>query len=134
MNKLAALRLYFHHSETIEHRNLWHRISRPSLASHLMKSAYRKGIEQVLVHHVHAGYLRGGKPQHRHIEQVDPKLPHCMELVDIESKLRAFWDDHAHQFRNVRALFLPCVAAAELTSCDLRDTERAAGWQADALG
>lgn len=113
MNKLTALRLYFHHAEKAKHERLWHRIARPTLASHLMKSAHSKGIEQVLVHHVHSGYLRGGKPQHRHVEHVNPHLPHCIELIDIESKLRAFWADHAHQFTNVRALFMPCEAAVE---------------------
>lgn len=116
MNKLTALRLYFHHAEKVEHMSLWHRLTRPSMASHVLKSAHSKGIEQVLVHQVHGGYLRGGKPQLRHIEHVHPHLPHCIELIDIESKLRAFWDDHAHQFKNVRALFLPCEVAPEAAS------------------
>jgi len=116
MNKLAALRLYFHHAEKVAHKSFWHRLTRPSVALHVMKSAHSKGIEQVLVHHVHGGYLPGGKPKLRHVEHVHPHLPHCIELIDIESKLRAFWDDHAHQLTNVRALFLPCELATEPTS------------------
>ncbi|MBM7128723.1 DUF190 domain-containing protein [Dyella mobilis] len=113
MNKLVALRLYFHHAEKVQHERFWHHFTRPSLASHLMKSAHSKGIEQVLMHQVHGGYLAGGKPQLHHVEHPHPHLPHCIELIDIESKLRAFLDDHAHQFKNVRALFLPCEPVAE---------------------
>lgn len=105
---LVALRLYFHHAEKVAHSGFWHRLIRPSIASHVIKCAHRQGIEQVLVHHVHGGYLRGGKPTLRHVEHVHPRLPHCIELVDSRNKLQAFWTDHAHQLTNVRALFLPC--------------------------
>lgn len=111
MHNFTALRLYFHHAEKIEHRNFWHRLTRPSIASHVLKSAHQQGIEQVLVHQVHGGYLRGGKPRLQHVEYVHPHLPHCIELIDLESKLRAFWANHAHQLSNVRAFFLPCEAA-----------------------
>ena len=113
MTQLVALRLYFRHGETIEHKSFWQRLARPSVASHVLKSAHSKGIEQVLVHHVHAGYLPGGKPRLRHVEHIHPHLPHCIELIDIESKLRSFWNDHAHQLTNVRALFLPCEPAVQ---------------------
>lgn len=108
MNKLVALRLYFHHGDKVERERFWHHVTRPSLASHLIRSAHRNGIEQVLVHQVHGGYLPGGMPKLRHVEHVHPRLPHCIELIDIESKLRSFWLGHAHQFKQVRALFLPC--------------------------
>lgn len=113
MNELVALRLYFHQAEKVEHKSFWHRFTRPSLASHVIKSANSRGIEQVLVHHVHGGYLPGGKPTLRHVEYLHPHLPHCIELIDIESKLRTFLHDHAHQLKNARALFLPCEPAVD---------------------
>ena len=112
MHKLTALRLYFHHSARIEPRSLWHRLSLPTVTSHLVKHAHDLGIAQVVVHHVQSGYLEGDKPRHRHVEHAHHKLPHCIELIDVESKLRAFWQSHEPQLRNVRALFLPCEAAS----------------------
>jgi PII-like signaling protein len=113
MNKITALRLYFHHSATIEPRTLLHKFSPPTVASHVVKKAHADGIEQVLVHHVQSGYLAGDKkPRHRHVEHNHSRLPHCIELIDIESKLRAFWDNHAEQLKNVRALFIPCEVPA----------------------
>ncbi|WP_109126348.1 DUF190 domain-containing protein [Dyella sp. C11] len=109
--KLTALRLYFHHAATVEPSTFWHRLSKPTVASHLLKNAHREGIEQVLVHQVHSGYLAGDKPQLRHVEHVHPRLPHCIELVDIEHKLRDFWANHCAHLDNVRALFMPCEAA-----------------------
>jgi len=112
MSKITALRLYFHHSATIEPKTFLQKLSATTVASHVMKNAHEHGIEQVLVHHVQSGYLPGDKPQHRNVEHYHPRLPHCIELIDIESKLRAFWESHGPQLKNVRALFIPCEVAA----------------------
>ncbi|MGN6228909.1 MAG: DUF190 domain-containing protein [Dyella sp.] len=112
MNKLAALRLYFHHSAKLEPRSVWDRLNARSLADHVLKTAHREGIEQVLVHHVQSGYLAGDKPRVRHMEAAHPRLPHCIELVDLESKLRHFWESHGTPLKEVRALFMPCEAAS----------------------
>ncbi|MBR8372991.1 MULTISPECIES: DUF190 domain-containing protein [Burkholderia cepacia complex] len=111
MTKLTALRLYFHHSAKAHPTRLWHRFSRPSLAHHLLRHAKRAGIEQAVLHRVHAGYLGGDRLHHNHAEHVHHRFPHCIELIDREHKLRDFWQAHGNGLQNVRAIFMPCEAA-----------------------
>ncbi|MGN6738999.1 DUF190 domain-containing protein [Dyella sp.] len=110
MNNLAALRLYFHQSARLEPRTVWDRLNARSVADHVLKNAHLEGIGQVLVHQVHSGYLAGDKPSVRHIEGAHPRLPHCIELIDLESTLREFWAKHGTLLKEVRALFMPCEA------------------------
>ncbi|NIE83040.1 MULTISPECIES: DUF190 domain-containing protein [unclassified Burkholderia] len=115
MSKLISLRLYFHHAERAHAHHVpkrfWHRLARPSLAHHLLERAKRAGIEQAVLHRVHAGYLNGDRLHHEHAELVHHRFPHCIELIDLESKLREFWRTHGTGLKNVRAVFLPCEAA-----------------------
>ncbi|WP_155638035.1 DUF190 domain-containing protein [Burkholderia pseudomultivorans] len=119
MTKLTALRLYFHHSAKAHPTRLWHRISRPSLAHHLLRHAKRAGIEQAVFHRVHAGYLGGDRLHHSHAEHVHHRFPHCIELIDREHKLRDFWHAHGRDLQNVRAIFMPCEPAGNLDQSSL---------------
>ena len=112
MTNLISLRLYFHHSEKAEPTRFWHRVTRPTLASHLLHHAKKAGIEQALMHRVHAGYLKGDRLHHHHVEHSHHRLPHCIELIDLEAKVRAFWHAHGTGLSNVRAVFLPCEVPA----------------------
>lgn len=114
MSRLISLRLYFHHSEraNAQHpKRFWQRLTRPSLARHLLNQAKRAGIEQAVLHRVHAGYLNGDWLHHEHVEAAHHRFPHCIELIDLESKVRAFWSTHGQGLQNVRAVFLPCEKA-----------------------
>lgn len=114
MSRLISLRLYFHHSERVHAshaRGFWRRLVRPSLARHLLDRARSAGIEQAVLHRVHAGYLRGDRVHHEHVEAPHHRFPHCIELIDIESKVRTFWRTHGKTLPHVRAVFLPCEAA-----------------------
>lgn len=114
MSKLISLRLYFHHSERAhaQHpKRFWQRLTRPSLARHLLSHAKLAGIEQAVLHRVHAGYLNGDRLHHEHVEAAHHRFPHCIELIDLESKVRAFWGTHGKGLQNVRAVFLPCEGA-----------------------
>ena len=110
---LIALRLYFPHSARVVHSRMWHHINRPALATHLLTLARRESIGQALLHHVEAGYLSGDTHvRHRHVEHSHKKLPQCLELIDTESKIRAFWAAHRHELADVSAMFfLPCEEA-----------------------
>lgn len=112
MSTLISLRLYFHHAERAHATRFWHRLVRPSLARHLLQHARAAGIEQAVLHRVHAGYLRGDRVRHEHVETAHHRLPHCIELIDFEAKVRAFWHAHGKGLHNVRAIFLPCEGAA----------------------
>lgn len=115
MSKLISLRLYFHHSERVHAHHttrFWHRLTRPTLARHLLNHAKRAGIEQAVLHRVHAGYLNGDRLHHEHVEAAHHRFPHCIELIDLESKVREFWGTHGKGLQNVRAVFLPCEGAA----------------------
>lgn len=111
MSKLISLRLYFHHSERARPTRLWHRLVRPSLAGHLLNHAKHAGIEQAVMHQVRAGFLRGDKLHHEHVELAHHRFPHCIELIDMEAKLKDFWKSHVKGLTNVRAVFLPCENA-----------------------
>lgn len=115
MSKLISLRLYFHHSERAHARHparFWQRVTRQSLARQLLSHANRAGIEQAVLHRVHAGYLNGDRLHHEHVEATHHRFPHCIELIDLESKVRAFWAAHGTELKNVRAVFLPCEVAS----------------------
>jgi PII-like signaling protein len=106
---MMVLRLYFPHAARVAHSRLWHHLSRPSLANHLLHLAKKDGIDQALVHHVDAGYLHGDtRIRHRHVEHSHRNLPQCLELIDTEATLRAFCKTHRHQLALARVLLLPC--------------------------
>ncbi|QIE29582.1 DUF190 domain-containing protein [Caballeronia sp. SBC2] len=91
MHKLLTLRLYFPHAARASHSRLWHHVSRPSLATHLLRLARRHGIDQATLLHVEAGYLQGdGRIRHRHVEMNHTRLPQCIELIDVEEKVRFY--------------------------------------------
>ena len=109
MPKLMALRFYFPHSARASHSRLWHHLSRPALAAHLLKLARRHGISQATLIHVEAGYLQGDiRVRQRHVELTHTRLPQCLELIDAEETIRAFVDAHQNELANVRVLLLPC--------------------------
>jgi PII-like signaling protein len=111
MTRLISLRLYFHHSEKAHPTRFWHKLARPSLAAHLLRHAKSAGIEQALLHRVHAGYLNGDRLHHAHFETAHRRFPHCIELIDLEAKVRDFWHVHGKGLDNVRAVFMPCEVA-----------------------
>jgi L-rhamnose isomerase len=39
------------------------------------------------------------------------RFPHCLELIDLEQKVRDFWKTHGKEMKTVRAVFLPCETA-----------------------
>lgn len=113
MSTVMALRLYFHRSEKALPTRKLHHIFKPSLASYLLRHAAQDGIEQVLMHSVHAGYLKGKRLVHHHVETAHSHMPQCIEMIDRESKLRSFLRHHASHLTGVRAVFLPCEVALE---------------------
>ena len=108
MSPVVSLRLYFHRSENALPTRRLHRIFKPSLASYLLRHATADGIEQVLMHQVHAGYLKGKRLAHEHLETAHAHLPQCIEMIDREQKLRDFLQHHAAHLLSVRAVFMPC--------------------------
>jgi PII-like signaling protein len=110
-HKTFALRLYFHRSATVKPTRRLHRFFKPALSTHLLRSASQAGIQQAVFHSVHGGYLPGGKLRFNHLESSHAEVPHCIELIDVEHKLREFWHRHAEHMAHVRAIFLPCETA-----------------------
>lgn len=108
MGKIMSLRLYFHHAAKTKRPSGWRSIFSPTLARHLLTHASKAGIEQAILHRVHAGYLKGGRLRHHHIDATHLQLPHCLELIDLESKLRRFLAHQADHLGEVKAVFLPC--------------------------
>ncbi|SHI06272.1 DUF190 domain-containing protein [Pollutimonas bauzanensis] len=106
MSNIVALRFYFQSAEKALPSRKLHRFFRPSLASHLLRHAAREGIEQVIFHQVHAGYLKGQRMSARHVETIHPSHPHCIELIDIEEKLRDFLRRHEHHLAQARVIFM----------------------------
>ena len=114
MSSVVSLRLYFQRSENALPTRRLHRFFKPSLASYLLRHAAADGIEQVVMHSVEAGYLKGRRLAHDHLETAHAELPQCIEMIDREHKLRDFLQHHAAHLLGVRAVFLPCEVARDL--------------------
>lgn len=113
MSNIVTLRFYFPSSEKAQPSRALHRFFRPSLVSHLLRHAERDGIEQVIVHQVNAGYLKGERMSRQSLETTYPHHPHCVELIDLEEKLRDFLHRHKHHLTRVRIIFIRAETALE---------------------
>lgn len=111
MKDMTALRLYFPQSARAKPTRLWHHLSAPALSHRLLTAARRSGIHQALLHSVHAGYLPGKKLSHRHIETAPAHHPLCIELIDIEERLRKFLREHADELSHVQTVLFRCELA-----------------------
>lgn len=108
MENLAALRLYFHYGARRAKKHFWHNLTAQSLLTYLATAAKNFGIEQVVVHRVSAGFLKGDSISYDHAEIPHHRLPQCLELVDQEDKLRRFVDEHHPELKEVRIVLLRC--------------------------
>ena len=53
-------------------------------------------------------YLFEGMGINSHVEGTPAHHPLCIELIDIEERLRAFLHEHAAELRHVRAVMFRC--------------------------
>lgn len=106
MTDLTALRLYFPQAARAKPTKFWHHLSAPALSHRLLTAAKRCGIQQALLHTVHAGYLPGHKLSHQQIESSPAQHPLCIEMIDSEERLRSFLREHADELNHVRAVLL----------------------------
>lgn len=118
MRDLVAVRLYFPASARASRSRFWHHLSAPVLAHHLLKVARKAGIEQAILHHVDAGYLKGQRLSHHHPEASAMGHPQCLELVDRRGILEQFLTDHAAELQQVRVLMLSCETPDVVTAFD----------------
>ncbi|WP_315874784.1 DUF190 domain-containing protein [Thermocoleostomius sinensis] len=106
MRHLTALRLYFHHGARLYGKTRWRRLTSPHLHWHLPRLAKEFGIQQVVLHRVHMGYLKGDELHHNHHEVTPHRLPQCLELIDQEAKLREFVEVHHADLKHVRIVLI----------------------------
>jgi len=106
MRQLTVLRLYFHHGAKLHGRTRWRKLTAPHLHWYLPRLAKEFGIQQVVLHRVHMGYLRGDDLHHDHHEVTPHRLPQCLELIDHESKLREFVEVHRADLKHVRIVLM----------------------------
>jgi PII-like signaling protein len=118
MRDLVAVRLYFPASARASRSRFWHHLSAPVLAHHLLKVARQAGIEQAILHHVDAGYLKGQRLSHHHPEASAMGHPQCLELVDSRDILDRFLTDHVAELQKVRVLMLSCETPELATTLD----------------
>jgi len=111
MSDLTALRLYFPQAARAKPTRFWHHLTAPALSHRLITAAKRAGIQQALVHNVHAGFLPGQKLSHHHVETAPARHPLCLELIDSEARLRDFLRQHAEELHHVRAVLFRCELA-----------------------
>lgn len=105
---LAALRLYFPMSMRAKASRFWHHLSAPVLAHHLLVVAKKARIQQAMLHPISSGYLPGQRLSHFHPEMHDMSHPQCLELVDSESRLRDFLQEHAEELQKVHVVLFKC--------------------------
>ncbi|NUN66993.1 voltage-gated chloride channel family protein (plasmid) [Pseudanabaena biceps] len=108
MNDLTALRLYFHFGARLPQTTFWQKLNPTPLAYYLATRAEEFGIEQVVVHRVSSGFLKGDALSHDNHEFPPHRLPQCLELVDQEDKLRSFLAAHTNELKEVRVVLLRC--------------------------
>lgn len=108
IHNLTVLRLYFHSGSRVPKKTFWQKLTAPSLTYYLADRAKDFGIEQVIVHRVSVGFLKGDALHHDHHEFPHHKLPQCLELIDREDKLRRFLDEHTNELKQVRVVLLRC--------------------------
>lgn len=83
---------------------IWQKISSSSLAGYLLKEAKAFGVEQAVYHRAIGGYLKGKKLVFDLAEVVSPDLPQVVELIDQETRLRAFVDKYRDQLGDCRVM------------------------------
>ncbi len=111
MKEVTALRLYFPQSAKAKPTRFWHRLSAPALGHHPLQAARKSGIQQALMHPVRSGYLPGMKLSHGNIEATPGRHPLCIELIDMEERLRTFLKEHHDELRQVHAVLYRCELA-----------------------
>jgi hypothetical protein len=102
------LRLYFPANSRAKATRLWHRLGAPALAQHLLEVARRSGIQQALLYPIGSGYLPGERLTHHHLEDHALRHLQCLELLDSETRLRTFMQEHAEELGKVRAVLFAC--------------------------
>ena len=108
MTDLTALRFYFHYGARVQRKGVWQKLTAPVLFTYIADSAKAFGIEQVVLHRVSGGFLKGDPISYDHAEIPHHKLPQCLELIDKEEKLRLFLDRHRAELKDVRVVLLRC--------------------------
>ena len=121
MNDLASIRIYFRRQSRLPCKGFWKRLLAPSLGSHLLQVAKAFGIEQALYQPVIAGYLKGDPISYDMSEIPPVKLPSCVEMIDVEDKLRRFLKEHEKELEETRIvlfkseiLFSPKLSSSSL--------------------
>ncbi|HEX7817037.1 DUF190 domain-containing protein [Dyella sp.] len=111
---MGCVRLYFPEWTRANRSRLWHHLSAPALAHHLLRVARRDGIEQAILHRVMAGYLKGQRVRHYHPETAGMDHPQCLELIDRRERLESFLSSHAEELRKVRLVILSVALPSQV--------------------
>ncbi len=103
--KTNILRIYMPVSAKVKGQlSLWKKIFNSSLANYLLKQAKEFGIEQTVYQRIAGGYLHGKKLVFDQVEVVSDDLPHCVELIDDENKLKSFVERFKGQLDECRVV------------------------------
>ena len=108
MTNLTALRFYFDDGARVERKGVWQKLTSPDLFTDIADSARAFGIQQVVLHRVSGGFLKGDPLTYDRGEIPHHKREQCLELIDIEEKLRLFLDRHRAELKDVRVVLLRC--------------------------
>ena len=117
---MTVLRLYFHYGARTRKQGFFAKFRAPSLGTDLLTKAKDFGIEQVILHRVSAGFLKGDILRKDIFEVPPDRLPQCIELIDQEEKLRLFLETYPLSPEEVRVVLL----RAENPLLDLKQGER----------
>lgn len=106
----TALRIYFAHGLRAKGGSFFRRLFAPSVASTVLRAAQKENIAQAVAYGISAGYLRGEQPSIDHHEITPARHPQCIELLDTETRLRAFVESHQELLTGTDLVFLKAVA------------------------
>jgi PII-like signaling protein len=103
----AVLRIYMPVTAKRKGRlTLWQKMFSSALSGFLLKEAKAFGIEQAIYQRVFGGYLKGQKLVFDLGEYTPPEFPQVVELLDQETKIRAFVEKYRDQLSDCRAVIL----------------------------
>lgn len=105
-NKYSILRIYFESGAKVESHGFWKKMWNSSLREHLLKKAKEINIKQALCFEAKSGYLNYENIKHHVSEVSHLHHPICLEIIDMDEKIREFSELNKQHLNNVTVIIL----------------------------
>jgi PII-like signaling protein len=106
MEQYQLLRIYFKQGQKSHNLSFWQRLWNSSLSDRLLKKAKNQNIYQANIFTANAGYLGHGNIVYNVSELPSKKNTICLELLDMEDRLRAFLEKNEADLQEAVSILL----------------------------